>query len=402
MPDVTLGELNDSGVLTFGDGYRTKRPEHGSPGFRILRVADVNEGRVRPHGGDFVRREFTRAIGSKLSQPGDVLLTTKGTVGRVAIFPADAEQVVYSPQLCFFRVLDESVILPRYLAYWFESESFRIQASHRANNTDMAAYINLKDIRSLRVALPDINSQRGIAEVLEAFDYKVAANHRVVEVAGGLVNARFARAVEGIQFGPETFDDLARVGGGATPKTSVEHYWGGDVLWATPTDVTGLSAPYLTTTRRMITRPGLDSCSSPLYPAGSVLMTSRATIGAFAIAGQPMAVNQGFIVVNAKDPDLQWWLFHEMRARVDEFLTHANGATFLELPRGRFKQLRVRRPTATAAREFANAVRPLHKLSAQILLENVGLAHARDELLPLLMSGRVRIKDAEKVVEETL
>lgn len=94
-----------------------------------------------------------------------------------------------------------------------------------------------------------------------------------------------------------------------------------------------VECPYLTTTKRKITDAGLASCSSPLYPAGSILMTSRATIGAFAITQRPMAVNQGFIVVNPKDPDLKWWLIHEMRSRVDEFHAQANGATFLELPR---------------------------------------------------------------------
>ena len=122
--------------------------------------------------------------------------------------------------------------------------------------------------------------------------------------------------------------------------------------WATPTDVTGLSAPYLTTTKRKITDAGLASCSSPLYPAGSILMTSRATIGAFAIAQRPMAVNQGFIVVNPKEPDLRWWLFHEMRSRVDEFIASRQRGNVSGAPRGRFKQLTVRYPTSATAREF--------------------------------------------------
>ena len=168
MAEVTIAALSEAGALTFGDGYRTKRSEHGRPGYRILRVADVADGRVDLDGPDFVSDEYQRAIGSKLSQAGDVLLTTKGTVGRVAIFPADVEQVVYSPQLCFFRVTDTSTIHPRFLAYWFKSEAFVRQASHRANNTDMAAYINLGDIASLSLDLPGSSEQQAIAEVLGA------------------------------------------------------------------------------------------------------------------------------------------------------------------------------------------------------------------------------------------
>jgi type I restriction enzyme S subunit len=136
-----------------------------------------------------------------------------------------------------------------------------------------------------------------------------------------------------------------------------------------------------------------------LHPAGSILMTSRATIGAFAVTQKPMAVNQGFIVVNAINPDHQWWLFHEMRARVDEFLTFANGATFLELPRGRFKALPVQIPHEDVALAFRSTVTPLHERAVALVEENVRLAATRDELLPLLMSGRITVRDAEEAAE---
>lgn len=128
-------------------------------------------------------------------------------------------------------------------------------------------------------------------------------------------------------------------------------------------------------------------------------MTSRATIGAFAIAEIETAVNQGFIVVNAKDPRMQWWLFHEMRSRVDEFITYANGATFLELPRGKFKKLPVRVASHEVMQQFSDKAQPIHRLAAQIAVESRILADTRDELLPLLMSEKIRIKDAEKKVE---
>ncbi|OBG13670.1 hypothetical protein A5765_12210 [Mycolicibacterium celeriflavum] len=152
----------------------------------------------------------------------------------------------------------------------------------------------------------------------------------------------------------------------------------------------------------MITEDGLSACSSSLYPRGSILMTSRATIGAFAIAQVPMAVNQGFIVVNAKSPDLQWWLFHEMRSRVDEFVSYANGATFLELSRGRFKKLPVRMPAESRLAAFTAVAEPLHRSAAQAQSENHALARTRDELLPLLMAGKIRVKDAEATLSEVL
>lgn len=131
-------------------------------------------------------------------------------------------------------------------------------------------------------------------------------------------------------------------------------------------------------------------------------MTSRATIGAFALAQVPTAVNQGFIVVQPNEPSLHFWLFHEMRSRVDEFVSLANGATFLELSRGNFKKFKVRKATPEIMAGFNETAAALHGSARAALLENASLAATRDALLPQLMSGKLRVKDAEKVLEDSL
>ncbi len=170
-----LGELSSAGALTFGDGYRTKRDELGESGFLIVRVADVEGGEVRRRGPDFVRREFAKAIGSKAGRVGDIILTTKGSIGRVAVVRDVSEGVVYSPQICFFRVYENDLVDRMFLRYWFESQEFSTQAAHRMDNSDMAPYINLADIRSLQISLPPIERQRDAAEKLSALDQQLAS-----------------------------------------------------------------------------------------------------------------------------------------------------------------------------------------------------------------------------------
>lgn len=101
---TTIGELAEQNIIEFGDGYRTKRSEHGKPGLRILRAGDVRDFQLLPAGDDYVSADYSRQVGGKASKPGDVVMTTKGTVGRVAVVGAHTEQVVYSPQICYFRV----------------------------------------------------------------------------------------------------------------------------------------------------------------------------------------------------------------------------------------------------------------------------------------------------------
>lgn len=162
---TTIGELADRGVLALGDGYRTKRAEHGYPGFRILRAGDVRDGRIIPEGADFVSESYGRQVGAKVARPNDVVMTTKGTVGRVAVVPPGFESVVYSPQICFFRVLDEDALDHGYLGAWFRSAAVQVQASRLMFKSDMAPYINLRDIRSLIISVPSRAERRRQGEL---------------------------------------------------------------------------------------------------------------------------------------------------------------------------------------------------------------------------------------------
>jgi len=396
-------DLIAAGALRVEDGnHGNDRPganEFVDDGVAFIRAADMTSGVVDFAGAgkinDVARRRIRKGVGA----PGDAILSHKGTVGRIAVAPLDSPEFVCSPQTTFWRSLDSKTIDQPYLSYVLRSADFRRQLTTLAGQTDMAPYVSLTDQRSMSIDLPDIADQRAIAEVLGALDDKISANDRQLALSEDLADSTFSRASQALPVHTLTFADVAEISGGGTPSTSVVGYWGGDIPWATPTDITGLSAPYLSKTGRSITHAGLAACSSSLFPAGSILMTSRATIGAFAIAEVPLAVNQGFIVVNAKDPAFQWWLFYEMRSRVREFLAHANGATFLELPRGRFKMLSINLPAIETVRQFNDVVRPLHGHAAWLVHENKTVSTTRDELLPMLMSGKVRVKDAEHVGE---
>lgn len=331
---------------------------------------------------------------------GDLLLAREAPVGPVVRIPA-AENVAPGQRTVLLRAR-EGVVDPHFLFYYLTAPTTQAALLVGASGSTVS-HLNVADVRRLGTpGLPNLGEQHKIARVLGALDNKIAANRHQLEVAEQLADTIFAFDAAILPCGTVTLADVAEIGGGGTPRTSVDEYWNGDWSWATPTDVTALEAPYLDRTTKKITDAGLAACASALHPAGSILMTSRATIGAFAIAQVPMAVNQGFIVVNAKDITQQWWLFHDMRSRVEEFLAFANGAIFLELPRGRFKTLPVRIPSEEVLRKFNGRVAPLHALATALVRENRKLATTRDELLPLLMSGKIRVRDAERQAEDVL
>jgi type I restriction enzyme S subunit len=131
-------------------------------------------------------------------------------------------------------------------------------------------------------------------------------------------------------------------------------------------------------------------------------MTSRATIGRFAINEVPTATNQGFIVVRPASPQDKWWLYYEMRSRLDEMISISNGSTFLELSRRNFKEMPVAFPVAETRHAFHVMADSIQVRARAAALENKALAGLRDMLLPKLLSGELRIMDTERLVSNSV
>lgn len=367
-------------------------------GIPILRVGDIETGVVNTRSPLSVAPSIAAGFQRTQLMGGEVLVTLVGTVGRIAIAPTRVAGWNVARAIAVLRPKPD--IAADWLALSLSSPDVQGQISSLLNTT-VQPTLNLKDLRAIWVRVPLERERRAIGEVLGALDDKIAANSNLSRTLNDLAAEYFSQSVQAAGEGP-TYGNIADVFGGGTPSTKIDEYWGGEIRWATPTDVTALEAPYLEDTSRHLTSAGLAACASELHPAGSILMTSRATIGAFALAGGPTAVNQGFIVVRPKDSQLDMWLFHEMQSRVSDYLAVANGATFLELSRGRFKTMPVRWAPEDVMRRFGAIARPLHGRARAAMHESRSLAALRDTLLPELMSGRLQIKDAERAVEEAL
>jgi type I restriction enzyme, S subunit len=194
--------------------------------------------------------------------------------------------------------------------------------------------------------------------------------------------------------------DFAEIVGGTTPSTSEPAYWdGGTYHWATPKDLSALSVPVLLDTERRITDAGLQQIGSKLLPEGTVLLSSRAPIGYLAVAEVPVAINQGFIAMKPKKGISNLFLLFWARLSHDEIVSRANGSTFLEISKANFRPIPVIAPTPGVADAFERLARPFYERIVRCERESRTLAALRDTLLPKLISGELRVKDAEKAVE---
>lgn len=108
-------------------------------------------------------------------------------------------------------------------------------------------------------------------------------------------------------------------------------YWGGDIPWVTPKDLSSLRGRYVTGGERAITADGLANSAARVIPAGSVLLSSRAPIGLVGIAAVPLSTNQGcrsFVPGPLVDPEYAYYRFLTMS---EDFIARASGSTFMEI-----------------------------------------------------------------------
>ncbi|MER6402087.1 restriction endonuclease subunit S [Streptomyces viridosporus] len=383
-----------------GISYGIVQPgNHDPAGIPIVRVKDLKAGKINRSDPLRVTSEVEEKYSRTRLRGGEVLISLVGSVGETAVVTSDLANWNVARAIGVLRVSDE--VSPSWLRICLNDDIAQHYMQTRLNTT-VQATLNLRDVKKIPIIMPPEPERQAIAAVAVALDNKIAVNESISTTTLELADTKYSHAIEGLGFGPETFGSAATVAGGGTPSTKIEEYWGGDIAWTTPTDVTTLSAPYLFDTSRTITSAGLENCASQLYPAQSIFMTSRATIGAFALPQTPAAVNQGFIVVLPPTEELRWWLLHEMRSRVDEMISLANGSTFLELSRKNFKAMSIRLADPQVVSQFAQEVSPLHGRAAQAAAESRTLAALRDALLPQLMSGKLRVRDAEKIVEDAV
>ena len=216
-----------------------------------------------------------------------------------------------------------------------------------------------------------------------------------------LVDSELGEIPEGWEVG--VIGDLANIVGGGTPSTKTPDYWNkGTHSWATPKDLANLMLPILLNTENKITDAGLEQISSGLLPVGTVLLSSRAPIGYLAITQIPVAINQGFIALKPHNPENCSFIMLLIKHNMDEIISRANGSTFLEISKTKFRPIPVVSPAQGLLQSFAKLTMQL--FSRIVSLEKITrlLAVQRDTLLSPLISGEIRIPEAHHLIQSTM
>jgi type I restriction enzyme S subunit len=182
--------LMEEHKLLIGDGYRAKNSELAHSGLPFARAGNINQGFQFSDADHFPEMNLAR-VGNKVSESGDVVFTSKGTVGRFAFVRPTTPRFIYSPQLCFWRSLDWNAIHPQFLYYWMFGREFYVQFKGVAGQTDMAEYVSLGDQRHMRLTLPPHEEQVAIANILGTLDDRIELNRKMNETLEEMARALF-------------------------------------------------------------------------------------------------------------------------------------------------------------------------------------------------------------------
>lgn len=153
--------------------------------------------------------------------------------------------------------------------------------------------------------------------------------------------------------------------GGGTPDTTVSSLWNGDIQWFTPTEVG--HQKYVSKSARTITQLGLQKSSAKKLPAGSILLSSRATIGECSIAQRECTTNQGFQNLIPKKDTNNEFLYYLAQTKKHHFIKYASGSTFLEISNSEIKKTKC---TVPGTEEQTQIAAFLSALDDRIAVQN--------------------------------
>lgn len=391
-----------------------------------------NTGFVK-NGLAFISDDQARSLQNVEVSPKDVLLNITGdSVARACQVDNEVLPARVNQHVCIIRP-DSPKLDPTFLRYWLVTASTQHLLLGLASAGATRNALTKAMVEDLVIPALPIAQQKGIAAILSALDDKIEMNRRMNETLEGLARAIFkswfvdfdpvrAKAkgrdpglAPGLaalfpdRFGddgspegwePSTVGAEVNVFGGNTPSTKEESFWGGKHAFATPKDVSNLGSPILLEAERGLTRAGLEKVSSGVLPVNTVLMSSRAPIGYVAISKIPVSINQGFAAMVCERDIGPIFAYFWTLFSMDEIKGQASGSTFAEISKGTFRKIPMVKPRSELCHAYERVGGPIFERIEECQRESENLAALRDLLLPKLMSGEIRIIDAEKLSDE--
>jgi type I restriction enzyme S subunit len=428
---IKLGAIRAHKDGNFGSLY-PKIEDFVEDGFPLLTAKVVNDGRIDFYAAQKLSKEKAALLKYGFIQPKDVLLSHNATVGRVAVVPDFRGSALIGTSLTYFR-LDESKLLPRYLAAFFEGRDFQNQLS-AVMGLSTRNQVPITAQRLLEIEVPSLNEQHKISSFVSSIDDRITllreTNTTLEAIAQALFKSWFVDfdpvhakmqglTPEGMDEAtaalfPDSFEqselgavpkgwsikamaDVSTVGIGKTPPRKEQHWFSesqSDVRWVSIRDM-GSVGVYAAETSEFLTTDAVEKFNVRRVPDNTVLMSFKMTIGRVAITDGEMTTNEAiahfklepgapisseFIYLHLKQFD-----FSKLSS-TSSIADAVNSKTVREIP--------ILLPSFEVLRAFQDQVGVLFSALKNREQHAQSIAQMRDVLLPRLISGQLRLNEA--------
>jgi type I restriction enzyme S subunit len=415
LQDGRVVELGDICVFRAGSVF-SKSIQGNSKGiYPFIKVSDFslsgNELYIS-NANNWISKEILQTSKSKIHPVGATVFAKIGialTYNRRRLL---VKETVIDNNMMSATALEDKV-LPMFLYYLFTQIDFNQIAKGSA-----LPYVNVNDLKRVRVSIPSILEQKKIVSALSSLDDKIELNRQINANLEKIASALFKRWFVDFEFPdkngkpykssggkmahsevgeiPEgwrvgSLDRMIEILSGGTPKTSNPDYWNGEIPWFSVVDAPKQSDIYVIETEKKITQRGIENSAAQILPEGTTIITARGTVGKIALVGLPMAMNQSCYGLKGKLDKSGLFTYLTIKNVVGALQSNVHGSVFDTITRETFSKIDIIMPSTEIIASFEGTIAPMFEKTKNNLLEIRSLKTIRDSLLPRLMIGKIRV-----------
>jgi type I restriction enzyme S subunit len=415
----TIYDLEKGSVQTGPFGSQLHESDYKEFGVPVIMPKDIVNDRLNTSSIARISEEDAKRLKKHLVILNDIVYPRRGDIGKRIII--DEKNIgAFCGTGCIKLRGSGEILNPKFLFFYLKQKTIIKWIENQAIGATMMN-LNTSILRSLPICFPNLPTQKKIANILSAYDDLIENNNQRIqlleEMAAEIYKEWFVRfrfpGYESASFvdkeGKEVpqgtdralplgwekvkIDDGFKILGGGTPSTIQLEYWEeGNINWYSPTDITRSGSVFMHNSAKQITEKGLASSSAKLFPKKSVMMTSRATIGAVGINLTEACTNQGFITCLPNNDFPYTYIYEWIKGNKKLIESFSSGATFKEISRGVFKTFKIIRPDRATMSEYHELVEPIFDELNLLQQKNKTLQETRDLLLPRLISGKLSVE----------
>lgn len=388
--------------------YRGKSPQKTPFGIPLVTAKVVKAGRIIAPDEFIAVEDYDKWMRRGIPQPGDVVMTTEAPLGEVA--QLDDRKVALAQRLITLRgkpgVLDNT-----FLKFVMQSQFVQDELKARATGTTVLG-VRQSELRRILLPLPPIEEQKRIVEILGALDEKIQLNQRMNETLEAIARAIFKSwfvDLDPISATAKSFKNGLPAGWQWQPLSAICQVNSCQLRDVEPDyelkyiDISSAKRGQILQTQLLRFVDAPSRARRRVLDGDTVISTVRPGNRAFFFVVDPpdnLVVSTGYAVLT---PKANARALTYLGVTCDETIEHldqiADGGAYPAIRPEQIGDVEIAWPGDKLANTFEGLVRPLLLRIAANARESRMLADTRDALLPKLMSGEVRLKHLEKMVE---